>query len=64
VGAGSTFRDEEGRSFPTLQDAKDYADVVAGELSREGEDYQGFVVCVADEHGKEVARVPIDADVD
>jgi hypothetical protein len=64
VGGDSAFRDEEGRSFPTLLDAKAYAAVIAGELSRKGENYQGFVVCVANEHGKEVARVPIEGNSD
>jgi hypothetical protein len=41
-----------------------YAAVIAGELSGESENYQGFAVCVADEQGREVARVPIDGDPD
>jgi hypothetical protein len=64
IGADSAFTDEQGRSFATLQDAKAYAAVIAGDLSRKGENYQGFVVCVADEHGREVARVPIAGDAD
>jgi hypothetical protein len=62
ISADRAFRDEEGRSFPTLPDAIAFAAVVAGELSRKGEDYQGFEVCVADERGREVARVPIEGD--
>jgi len=36
--------------------------VIAGELSRKGENYQGFVVCVTDQEGRELARVPIAED--
>ena len=64
IGVDGAFRDEEGRSFPALQDAMAYAAVIAGELSGESENYQGFAVCVADEQGREVARVPIDGDPD
>jgi hypothetical protein len=60
VSADGAFKDEEGRSFPASQDAIAYAVVIAGELSGDGENYRGFAVCVADEHGKEVARVPIE----
>ena len=64
IGVDGAFRDEEGRSFPALQHAMAYAAAIAGELSGESENYQGFAVCVADEQGREVARVPIDGDPD
>jgi hypothetical protein len=64
IGADGAFRDEEGRSFRALEDAMAYAAVIAGELSGDGENYQGFAVCVADEQGREVARVPIEGDPD
>jgi hypothetical protein len=64
IGADGAFKDAEGLSFPALEDAMAYAAVIAGELSGESENYQGFAVCVADEQGREVARVPIDGDPD
>jgi hypothetical protein len=42
VGAGSTFPDEAGRSFPTLQDAEAHAAVIAGELSGKHESYHSW----------------------
>jgi Domain of unknown function (DUF6894) len=42
VGAGSTFPDEAGRSFPTLQDAEAHAAVIAGELSDKHENYHSW----------------------
>jgi hypothetical protein len=62
VGADSAFRDEGGRGFPSQGDAEARAVVIAGELSRKGENYQGFVVCVTDQEGRELARVPIAED--
>jgi len=35
---------------------------IARELAIEAEDYVGFSVCVTDDHGHEVARVPIARD--
>jgi hypothetical protein len=56
IGADSAFRDEAGRrrSFLALPDAEAHAAVIAAELSRKGENYQGFAVCVSDEEGREL----------
>jgi hypothetical protein len=62
IGADSAFRDEAGQSFLALPDAEAHAAVIAAELSRKGENYQGCAVCVFDEEGRELARVPIAGD--
>jgi stress response protein SCP2 len=62
IGAESAFRDEAGQSFKVLSDAEAHAAVIAAELSRKGENYQGFAICVSDEEGRELARVPIAGD--
>jgi hypothetical protein len=61
VGVTSTFRDESGQEFASLEGAKKHAGVIAGELAAEGEVYRGFTVCVVDALGTEVASVPIRA---
>ena len=55
----TTYKDEVGRSFSNVEIAKAHATVIARELAIEAEDYVGFSVYVTDDHGDEVARVPI-----
>ena len=64
VGNGDTLtdqvgRDEVGERFSDPQNAKAYAGVVARELA-EDDDWNGYAVVVVDEHGNEIARVPIE----
>ena len=58
----TTYKDEVGRSFSSVESAVAHAFVIARELAIEAENYVGFSVCVTDDHGQEVARVPIDRD--
>jgi hypothetical protein len=58
----TTYKDEVGRSFADVEIATAHATVIARELAIEAEDYVGFSVCVTDDHGHEVARVPIARD--
>ena len=55
----TAYRDEVGRSFSNVEIAKAHATVIARELAIEAEDYVGYSVCVTDDQGNEVARVPI-----
>jgi hypothetical protein len=59
---GYFYRDEVGRRFDHLDDAKAHAAVIARELAMDGDAYHGFAVCVIDDRGTEVARVPVDKD--
>lgn len=59
---GTAYKDEVGRSFSNVEIAKAHATVIARELAIEAENYVGFSVCVTDDHGQEVARVPIARD--
>jgi hypothetical protein len=59
---GYFYRDEVGRHFDHLDDAKAHAAVIARELAMDGDAYHGFAVCVIDDRGTEVARVPVDKD--
>jgi hypothetical protein len=45
-----------------VQIAIAHAFVIARELAIEAENYVGFSVCVTDDHGHKVARVPIARD--
>ena len=56
------YKDEAGRSFSDFKIATANATVIARELAIEGEDYVGFSICVTDDQGNEVARVPIARD--
>jgi hypothetical protein len=60
---GTAYKDEVGRSFSSAEIAKAHATVIATELAVEAENCRGFAVCVIDEQGHEVARVPIARDV-
>jgi len=55
---GSTFKDEEGEDWPSLEAARAHAVMIASELLQEG-NYEGYAVSVTDEQGNEVAYVPI-----
>ena len=59
---GTAYKDAVGRSFSDVEIARAHATVIARELAIEAENYVGFSVCVTDDHGQEVARVPIDRD--
>ena len=56
------YKDEVGRSFSDFGIARAHATVIARELAIEAENYVGFSVCVTDDHGHKVARVPIARD--
>lgn len=56
---GTVYIDEVGRRFINAGNAKAHAAVIASELAFEGGKYDGFLVCVIDEKGSEIARVPI-----
>ena len=58
----TAYKDEVGRSFSNVEIAKAHATVIARELAIEAEDYVGYLVCVTDDQGNEVARVPISRD--
>ena len=58
----TAYKDEVGRSFSNVEIAKAHATVIARELAIEAEDYVGYSVCVTDDQGNEVARVPISRD--
>jgi hypothetical protein len=55
----TTYKDEVGRSFSNVEIAKAHATDIARELAIEAEDFVGYSVCVTDDQGNEVARVPI-----
>ena len=59
---GYFYRDEVGQRFDYLDDAKAHAVVIARELAMDGDAYHGFAVCVIDDRGTEVARVPVGKD--
>jgi hypothetical protein len=63
MGDGRVYRDEVGQRFNGLEDAKQHAGVIARELAMGGEAYRGFAVCVIDDLGNEVARVPVGKEV-
>lgn len=56
---GDVYIDEVGRRFTNSKNAIAHAKVIASELAIEAENYQGYVVCVVDDEGKDVVRVPI-----
>jgi hypothetical protein len=58
----TAYKDEVGRSFSIVEIAIAHATVIAREIAIEGENYVGFSVCVTDDQGNEVARVPIARD--
>ena len=55
----SRYRDEEGSLHLSFADACAEASRIAGELARDAAD-PGYMVCVVDHDGNEIARVPID----
>ena len=59
VSDSDTFKDVVGRRFSDPEDAKAHAAVVAKELAQDNINWRGYSVVVTDEHGTEIARVPI-----
>jgi hypothetical protein len=60
VGDGRTvFCDERGQQLASREEAEARAAVIAAELAQDGTAYHGFFVCVVDDAGHEVAKVPI-----
>jgi hypothetical protein len=55
----SAYGDEDGSLHLSFADAYAEASRIAGELARDGAG-PGFIVCVVDHDGNEIARVPID----
>jgi hypothetical protein len=55
----STYGDEDGSLHLSFADAYAEASRIAGELARDGAG-PGFIVCVVDHDGNEIARVPLD----
>jgi hypothetical protein len=58
-GNGSIFIDEEGTVLSGLDVAMLQAAVIAAELAQDADEYKGYVVRVADEHGSEIGTVPV-----
>jgi hypothetical protein len=56
---GSTFEDEHGAVFSGPEAARLQAAVIAVELAQNNADFQGSMIYVVDDDGREVARVPI-----
>jgi hypothetical protein len=58
-GNGSCFNDEEGTVLSGPDVAVLQAAVIAAELAQDDDEYRGYVVRVADEHGSEIGTVPV-----
>jgi hypothetical protein len=58
-GDSLSIDDAHGQAFSTLADARAHAIIIAVQLAQDGGVYQGCVVCVIDESGKEMARMAI-----
>jgi hypothetical protein len=58
-GNHSIFNDEEGMVLSGLDVAMLQAAVIAAELAQDADEYKGYVVRVADEHGREIGTVPV-----
>lgn len=58
-GNRSIFNDEEGMVLSGLDVAMLQAAVIAAELAQDADEYKGYVVRVADEHGCEIGTVPV-----
>jgi len=59
-----TYNDDNGSYHLTSTDAYTAALRIAGELASDARTYTGFVVCVVNQDGNEVARVAIQGDAD
>jgi hypothetical protein len=55
-GNGRIFDDKEGTVLSGIEVAMLQAAVIAAELAQDDDEYKGYVVRVADEHGSEIAR--------
>jgi hypothetical protein len=54
------FKDEAGLRFADPEAAKAHAAIVANELAQDDDwGLEGYSVVVTDEHGTEIARVPV-----
>ena len=53
------FDDETGKVYLTCEAAKATAAQIARELAADDATYQGYHVCVIDEDGNKVARLPV-----
>jgi hypothetical protein len=58
-GDGNIFNDEEGTVLSGLDVAMLQAAVIAAELAQDADEYKGYMVRVADEHGSEIGTVPV-----
>jgi hypothetical protein len=58
-GNGSIFNDEQGTVLSGLDIAMLQAAVIAAELAQDADEYEGYMVRVADEHGSEIGTVPV-----
>ncbi|MEA2939533.1 MAG: hypothetical protein QOD09_62 [Bradyrhizobium sp.] len=58
-GNGSIFNDEQGTVLSGLDIAMLQAAVIAAELAQDADEYEGYIVRVADEHGSEIGTVPV-----
>jgi hypothetical protein len=58
-GNGSILNDEEGTVLSGLDVAMLQAAVIAAELAQDADEYKGYVVRVADEHGGDIGTVPV-----
>jgi hypothetical protein len=56
IGDRHLYRDEVGRCFGSVEDAREHARVIAGELAMDGAAYLDFAVCVIDDRGNAVAK--------
>jgi hypothetical protein len=60
VGDHASFPDDIGWRFNTLEDAKAEAAMIARDLATENNAFVDYVVCVADDNGQTLARVPVE----
>jgi hypothetical protein len=58
-GNGSSFNDEEGTVLSGPDVAMLQAAVIAAELAQDDDEYEGYLVRVADERGGEIGAVPV-----
>jgi hypothetical protein len=53
------FSDEVGQTFSGVDDAKLYAAIIASELAQDCGWMNGALVLLHDEHGNEIAQLPL-----
>jgi hypothetical protein len=59
-----TFNDDNGSFHLSSTEAYTEALRIADELASDDASYTGFIICVVDQDGNEVARVPIHGNAD